>query len=281
MTTHGPATDNVLLSASRTSSLAIEVDEFPLARPSAECRRDALRGVMELIKNHEIGPDRLRWEVKSMEVEAKRPRNGDARAGQKAASFAPRQRRSSYGSLPRHATVPQSSFGERRSRMQRPSLRSFRFECLVAEDPVSAETGTRCLQCGRLSPTSATLTQNRPLPPLQHGPRHLSPRPHPAHTSCGVALPLTPPEDIDSFSWNVLPAPDEAVYTVPSSGEENTRARPPRNQSRGGSSSRPSEIQMPDLSRMASESPSRSTWLGRVCQHLGRMKMWSFIWPWF
>ncbi|OAP59316.1 hypothetical protein AYL99_06614 [Fonsecaea erecta] len=85
---------------------------------------------------------------------------------------------------------------------------------------------------------------------------------------CGIVPPLTPPEDLDSFKWETPSQTDssEGVQTASNVGGGSANQR--QNQPRTSSTSRPSEIRMPEPSNMARDESSRTNWLERACQHL-------------
>jgi hypothetical protein len=86
----------------------------------------------------------------------------------------------------------------------------------------------------------------------------------------GVIGPLTPPEDIDAFKWE-SPLRTEAadgVRQVPTAPESQSQSSGYGLQ-RTSSSSRPSEIQMPEPSGLTGGDSNRPNWLGRACQKLG------------
>ncbi|KIV78687.1 hypothetical protein PV11_06311 [Exophiala sideris] len=86
---------------------------------------------------------------------------------------------------------------------------------------------------------------------------------------CGIVPPLTPPEELGPFKWEpaILADTDSGVRTVSNAGRNQQRGQG-HQQSRNSSSSRPSEIQMPERSSMGQDESSRSNWLGRACQCL-------------
>ncbi|KIX99914.1 uncharacterized protein Z520_04551 [Fonsecaea multimorphosa CBS 102226] len=86
--------------------------------------------------------------------------------------------------------------------------------------------------------------------------------------TCGIVPPLTPPEDLDSFKWETPSQTDSSGGVQTASNVEGRSANQRQNQPRTSSTSRPSEIRMPEPSNMAGDEPSRLNWLERVCQHL-------------
>lgn len=110
----------------------------------------------------------------------------------------------------------------------------------------------------------------QPRPVAQSWPLHSRLNLASLNGPCGIVGPLTPPEDLDSFKWESSEEiqSSEGVRTV-SDVDQGRPNRQSHSESRPRSTSRPSEIQMPDRSNLAQDAPSRSDWLGRACQHLG------------
>ncbi|OQV07934.1 hypothetical protein CLAIMM_12287 [Cladophialophora immunda] len=85
---------------------------------------------------------------------------------------------------------------------------------------------------------------------------------------CGIVPPLTPPEDLDSFKWETPSQTGSSGGVHTASNVEGGSANQRQTQPRTSSTSRPSEIRMPEPSNMARDEPSRSNWLERACHHL-------------
>ncbi|KAJ9610342.1 hypothetical protein H2200_005119 [Cladophialophora chaetospira] len=85
----------------------------------------------------------------------------------------------------------------------------------------------------------------------------------------GIVAPLTPPEDLDSFKWESpsQSQPIEGVRTA-SNAEQGRSQGQTNDLHRTNSASRPSGIQLPEPTDMASGDSSGSNWLGRACQRL-------------
>lgn len=89
------------------------------------------------------------------------------------------------------------------------------------------------------------------------------------HTAFGVTPPLTPPEDLDDFTWTISSQTSTASRQESLSSDLDNQATviPARNSS-DRSTERPSTITLPAQGIMQSEG-GPSTWLGRAVQTIG------------
>jgi hypothetical protein len=93
----------------------------------------------------------------------------------------------------------------------------------------------------------------------------------PQSSATGVVAPPTPPEEDDGFKWRPLYSdePTEGIRQASVSDQGPSHGRT-YTSSHSSSSSRPSEIQLPNMTSLGEQDPHGRTWLNRACEHLGK-----------
>lgn len=262
MTTQPLSLDNGngLLTIKRLPAV-VEVREVPLTSPTAEWSQERAHGLAEFVGNFDNESlDTSRALLTGLGLE--RPRSGEGRLIKKRPGRPRIRRRSSFSSINGEVVYGQSDSDQRRDQTGASFVTVHKLGRLGRKDDVAASL--------RPESTNIPTPRPRPLGTFSSQPwLPLSPLTSQSLTTpCGVVPPLTPPEDLDSFDWGtpLHISPEEGIRTVMNADDRSSRQH--HEQTRPSSTSRPSEIRMPDRSNMNQDESSRSNWLGRACLHL-------------
>ncbi|ETI25594.1 hypothetical protein G647_02368 [Cladophialophora carrionii CBS 160.54] len=271
MTTQPLSLDDGLPAISKRLPV-VQVQELPLCTPIREQGDEITYGVVEVVGKSVDGLDESS-KIMLMGMGLKRPYSGGEHDGHRISRPEIRRRSSSIGSPEGVKMDHQDHDSQEQLFVRLHKTRSVdtakSFEVKIEKDKQRA--------------SRRDLVRNGPLPSEQAAlPSLLGPLPprgwyHPSqflgqalNGPCGIVAPLTPPDDLDSFKWE---SPfhtqfAEAIRTVPNVEQSRRQGQGQHNQTRTSSTSRPSEIQMPEPSDMAGGDSSRPNWLGRACQKL-------------
>lgn len=261
--------------------LVVQIDELsPISPPEEEGRNVAMvgrAGVVEVVEQ-----DLLKHSEDVCSSPGPRPvhkSRGDSSRQRLAPS---RRRRSSVDSV--EELVQRNNV--LRLNMRLPHFPRKNVDMNMGLHRHGADSGTNDVHARRHSTTathlsSADLNLSRsnslPVPPLsvaQSWPQY-DPSAFPSLTNpCGIVPLLTPPEDLDAFKWDspVQTPSSEGIRTVSDVDPDRSHRQDPNDASepRPRSTSRPSGIQMPERANLSQDDSSRSHWLGRACQQLGK-----------
>ncbi|KIX03152.1 uncharacterized protein Z518_06703 [Rhinocladiella mackenziei CBS 650.93] len=274
MTSQPLSQDDEVLAVPQNLPVALHVQEASLTSPTEGRSREDTRGVIEVVEKIEHGlMDSSRSVFAGLGLKRSRSGDGQGAGAQRLARPIIRRRSSSLGSVEGKTMKREDCLVQRRPPLKLPHFRSFNVPAWFVR-----EQRIRRLEASNRSPSG-----NLPPIPIPPASRLYSLGPWASHSwpcpsrliaqslngPCGIVPPLTPPEDLDPFKWD-LPLqtePDQGVHTE--SDVERDRAQsPPHSQPRPSSTSRPSEIRMPERSDIGQDEPSHSNWLGRACLHL-------------
>lgn len=274
MTSQPLSLDDDLLTLPKRLPVVIQVQEVAVG-PSTGGLEETTLGVAELVGKTGNGP--VDSSIAMLEgLGLKRPCSGSGRGGNNSSRPTTRRRSSSLGSLDGITMEHEAHLSRRRSPMNWSDIRT-----IDASSSLFVEVGLDHQRTAfhavnhhqQASSVPATLSGPLTPFPLRFEPCQ-SRMPAQLNGPCGIIGPLTPPEEVDSFKWEI------PVQTSPSRGLRSfSNLDPNRASARGqthrqprtSSAARPSEIEMPERSNVTQDESSRSNWLGRASQHLGKI----------
>lgn len=277
MTSQPLLLQNGLLAVPKERPVVVQINEVPLASPRDEWSKEATHGVLEMVGK--IDPGWLDSSESMLErLNLKRPPSGGGGGGahdlKRALRPSLRRRSSSVGSIDGNILKHGDLIRETRPSRDNPLFQRGHSAPCARHHRTFRDEKTQPMRASARRETSAVAV----APSIPLGPLKLPSWPFPSqglaqalNRSCGVVPPLTPPEDLDTFKWDtpLQIEPSQGVRTAPNNEQSGARGQT-HSQPRPSSTSRPSEIQMPEPANMAQDESSRSNWLGRACQHLGK-----------
>ncbi|KIW84126.1 hypothetical protein Z517_03373 [Fonsecaea pedrosoi CBS 271.37] len=271
MTSQPLSLDNGVATVFKPQPVVVRIQELSLCLSSGDRCDESTQGVVKVFGKSRDG---LRNGSRSMldGQGLKRPDDDIGQGQQRTTRPKPRRRSSSLGSLEGFSVGHDDYFSRR---IQSASI--YKTRSSDAAGPLMARSekekhSESCHDVIRdpsrlLDITAAPIKISEPLPtPGWFYPSQVLGQAF--NGPCGIVPPLTPPEDLDSFKWETPSQTDSSGGARTVSSYESDSGSQRQSQPRTSSTSRPSEIRMPEPSNMSRDESSRLNWLERACQHL-------------
>lgn len=278
MTSQDSPLDNGILAIPKTNSVVVQVTELPLSSPTQELASTSCHGLVEILGKMEGGQiDTSRAWIQGLNL--KRPQTGDGQRSSRD-SHSRARRRSSVGSMDSNSGDSYGHGLTHRPTMQLPSFEEYSGPIFLSVQSKAYQRPRDCAELRETStdparPASGARSESTGLYPTQSWPLMSHMDASSFHYPSGIQPLLTPPEDIDSFKWDTAIQTESAdnFHTVPENESGRGRGSQTQEQPRSSqnTNTRPSEIQLPAPSDMASDESNMPLWLARACQHLGEV----------